>query len=295
MSSTAQAAVSTPSRALTQPVQESPGTWRHPRLAEITRRQEATTFTEKNVRRIAVNVAILLALIALKLLISRILPWKQNNLYVLSPPESQKRANGGWLSSIDNLHKIICFVPVFNIGANLFPLVRPQDDLSDIPLTPGQRRLLGLPPSSKPPTPGSVYSTPPRFSRTPSVGSAGSRRSFSSSPVSNRASPANGNGGSLGGSLGGLGSPSSPLLQKAMNGARRSSIGSLGSPSFNTSLGASFNGSLGASFNSSVFGGDIPSSPSPATGKRSSISLNNKWLYEKGRERRSSGNARLLA
>ncbi|RYP12672.1 hypothetical protein DL767_011207 [Monosporascus sp. MG133] len=295
MSSTAQAAVSTPSRAPTQPVQESPGTWRHPRLAEITRRQEATTFTEKNVRRIAVNVAILLALIAVKLLISRILPWKQNNLYVLSPPESQTRANGVWLFSINNLHKIICFVPVFNIGANLFPLVRPQDDLSDIPLTPGQRRLLGLPPSSKPPTPGSVYSTPPRFSRTPSVGSAGSRRSFSSSPVSNRASPANGNGGSLGGSLGGLGSPSSPLLQKAMNGARRSSIGSLGSPSFNASLGTSFNGSLGASFNSSVFGGDIPSSPSPATGKRSSISLNNKWLYEKGRERRNSGNARLFA
>ncbi|RYP64789.1 hypothetical protein DL769_006534 [Monosporascus sp. CRB-8-3] len=271
MSSTAQAAVSTPSRAPAQSVQESPGTWRHPRLAEITRRQEATTFTEKNVRRIAVNVAILLALIAFKLLISRILPWKQNNF-------------------VNNLHKIICFVPVFNIGANLFPLVRPQDDLSDIPLTPGQRRLLGLPPSSKPPTPGSVYSTPPRFSRTPSVGSAGSRRSFSSSPVSNRASPAHGNGGSLGG----LGSPSSPLLQKAMSGARRSSIGSLGSPSFSGSLGASFNGSLGASFNSSVFGGDIPSSPSPATGKRSSISLNNKWLYEKGRERRSSGNGRLF-
>ncbi|RYO80634.1 hypothetical protein DL764_009871 [Monosporascus ibericus] len=276
MSSTAQAAVSTPSRAPTQPVQESPGTWRHPRLAEITRRQEATTFTEKNVRRIAVNVAILVALIAVKLLITRVLPSKQNNL-------------------VNNLHKVICFVPVFNIGANLFPLVRPQDDLSDIPLTPGQRRLLGLPPPSKPPTPGSVYSTPPRFSRTPSVGSAGSRRSFSGSPVSNRASPANGNGGSLGGSLGGLGSPSSPLLQKAMNGARRSSIGSLGSPSFNASLGASFNGSLGASFNSSVFGGDIPSSPSPATGKRSSISLNNKWLYEKGRERRSSGSARLFA
>lgn len=34
-------------------VTDSPGTWRHPRLDEITRRRNATTFSEKNARQIA--------------------------------------------------------------------------------------------------------------------------------------------------------------------------------------------------------------------------------------------------
>lgn len=264
----AQTTVSTPNKPLTQPIQDSPGTWRHPRLAEINRRQEATTFSEKNVRRIALNICVLLALVILRVLLARVLPSKQ---YF---PKSL--VEWTWF-----IYQGICLIPLFNVAANLFPIIRPKDDLSDIPLTPGQRKLLGLPPSSKPLTPGSVYSTPPRFSRTPSVGSATSRRSFSSSPGSTRGSPISGNGGSLGslGGLGGIGSPSSPLLQKAMNGARRSSFGS---PS-----------SMGASLGASLFGVDSPS-PSPANGKRSSIGLNNKWLYEKGRERRSSGNARLF-
>lgn len=53
---------STPQRAAAPPPTDSPGTWRHPRLDEITRRRDATTFSEKNVRRIARNVAFLLGL-----------------------------------------------------------------------------------------------------------------------------------------------------------------------------------------------------------------------------------------
>ncbi|KAK7745210.1 hypothetical protein SLS62_009839 [Diatrype stigma] len=68
---------STPNKPLTQPVQDSPGTWRHPRLAEINRRQERTTFSEKNVRRIAVNICALAILAALKLLLAEVLPSKQ--------------------------------------------------------------------------------------------------------------------------------------------------------------------------------------------------------------------------
>jgi nucleoporin POM34 len=41
---------------------DSPGTWRHPRLDEITRRRNATTFAEKNVRQIIYNVGALLIL-----------------------------------------------------------------------------------------------------------------------------------------------------------------------------------------------------------------------------------------
>jgi nucleoporin POM34 len=35
--------------------------------------------------------------------------------------------------------------------------------------------------------------------------------------------------------------------------------------------------------------GEGPPTPTPATGKRSSVSLNSKWLYEKGR--RNSGSS----
>ncbi|KAI0169607.1 NPCC-domain-containing protein [Hypoxylon sp. FL1284] len=274
--SMAQTSVSTPKRqAVATPVTDSPGTWRHPRMQEIIRRQEAATFTDQNLRRIAVNVAVLLAVVLVHGLLARVLPSRRAFPYLV------------WYYSRYAYWAVLA-VPLFNIGANLLPLVRTKDDLSDIPLTPSQRKLLGLPPSSAPPTPGSVYSTPPRFSRTPSIsGSAGSKRSFSSSPrspFSNQGSPVGGSGGGNGPTnLGGLGLQSSPLLQKAMNGARRSS---LGSPS---PMGASMGASTGTSF----FGG-VPDSPSPTppAAKRSTLGLNNKWLYERGRDRRSSsGNA----
>ncbi|KAI1391435.1 NPCC-domain-containing protein [Hypoxylon trugodes] len=271
MSSTkSQTAVTTPKKSTpaTPPVTDSPGTWHHPRLHEITRRQEATNFTEKNIKRIAVNVLVLIACVAVHTLLARWLPPRKTFPYSV-----------WWYTRW--IYRAILTIPLFNIGTNLLPLVRPKDDLSDIPLTPGQRRLLGLPSCNAPPTPGSVYSTPPRYARTPSIsGSAGSKRSFSSSPrspASNYGSP-NGNGGS--GGFSGLASPGSPLLQKAMNGARRSSLGSLGSPS-----------PMGQS-TGSFFGVPDSPTPNPSAGKRSTVGLNSKWLYERGRDRRSSsGNA----
>ena len=174
----------------------------------------------------------------------------------------------------------MALLPLFNIARAVLPLFRTEDDLVDIPLTPAQRQLLGLPPSSTPATPGSAYSTPPRYTRTPShSGSPASLRSYSNSPTPNLGSPGPMNNSPM---------AKSPLFQKAtgntMGGGRRSSFGS---PS---SLGASFGAStLGASTATSLFGGEGPATPTPTAGKRSSVSLNNKWLYEKGR--RSSGNA----
>ncbi|KAI0883164.1 NPCC-domain-containing protein [Annulohypoxylon maeteangense] len=276
---TAKTAIITPKKSTpaTPPVTDSPGTWRHPRLPEIIRRQDATNFTEKNVKRIIINVVVFIAIIFTHTMLSRMLSKKWFSYLVWY------YSRYAYLAALS--------IPIFNVGTNLLPLFRRKDDFSDIPLTPGQRRLLGLPPTNAPPTPGSAYSTPPRYARTPSIsGSAGSRRSFSGSPASNNGSPTRGslNGsGPFGGSggLGGLASPNSPLLQKAMNGARRSSIGSLGSGS---PLGVSI---LGASTGS--FYGGAPDSPSPASGgKRSTVGLNSKWLYERGRDRRSSsGNA----
>jgi nucleoporin POM34 len=166
-------------------------------------------------------------------------------------------------------------IPLFQIGLACLPLVRAKDELADIPLTAAQRKLLGLPPSSAPPTPDATFSTPPRYSRTPSIaGSVGSRGSYASSPLSGRGSPV------IQGSFGASGSQyspvGSPLLQRSINGlgnGRRSSFGS-GSP-------------FGQATSANLF--SDPGSPSPSGGKRTSVGLNSKWLYEKGR--RSSGNA----
>ena len=40
-------------------VKESPGNWKHPRLSEISRRQNRTTFSENHIRQIVYNVAAL--------------------------------------------------------------------------------------------------------------------------------------------------------------------------------------------------------------------------------------------
>jgi nucleoporin POM34 len=172
------------------------------------------------------------------------------------------------------------------------PLIRRPDDISDIPLTPAQRRLLGLPPSDTPPPPGSTYVTPPRYARSRTNSPAGSP--LSGSPLSGkgvsaaatgsggRASPLQG-GSPASGTPGRNNSPfspnASPLLHKTLGGG----------------LGTRRSGSFGATANS-VFAGDeslsgIPS-PSPKNGK-ASVGLNSRWLYEKGRG--SGGNGRLFS
>lgn len=48
------------------PVKESPGNWRHPRLAEITQRRSKTVFSEKNARQIAYNIGALATIVVLR-------------------------------------------------------------------------------------------------------------------------------------------------------------------------------------------------------------------------------------
>ncbi|KAF4469721.1 nuclear pore complex component [Fusarium albosuccineum] len=236
-------------------VTDSPGTWRHPRLDEITRRRNATTFSEKNVRQIAYNVIALLGFWSAQLLA------KLNIGSQVVPTSFRIYLSWTWF--------ILQLIPFVNIGIACLPLIRPKDDLSDIPLTAAQRKLLGLQPTSALPTPDAKFSTPPRYSRAPSIaGSVGSRGSYNSSPLSGRGSPQV--QGSTGSPLG------SPLFQKSVNNfghGRRSSIGST-SP-------------FAASSSANLF--SDPSSSSPSGGKRTSVGLNNKWLYEKGR--RSSSTA----
>ncbi|KAJ9148299.1 Nuclear pore complex component [Pleurostoma richardsiae] len=251
------------------PVSESPGNWKHPRLNEIARRQSASVFSEANIKTILYNIGALVII------------WTLHSVFSsYGPSQMLSKVSKGYLGWG---YLFLQLIPLFNISMAVLPLMRRQDDISDIPLTPAQRKLLGLPPSSAPPTPGSVYSTPPKYSRTPSIsGSVGSKASYSASPLSNKGngSPAYGSPTSGRRPSGSPFSPAntSPLLQKAMaggvNGVRRSSFGS---PS-----------PLGASTASSLFP-DAPGTPSPSSpSKRTSVGLNNKWLYEKGR--RTSGN-----
>lgn len=171
---------------------------------------------------------------------------------------------------------IIQLIPFVQITMALMPLVRTKDDLSDIPLTPAQRKLLGLPPINTPVNPNVKYSTPPRYSRTPSIaGSVGSRGSYNNSPLSGRGSPI------VNGSLGpGSGSPYSPLESPLPQKTTANALGLNRRPSFGSAS------PFGASTSANLF--PDPQSPSPA-GKRTSVGLNSKWLYEKGR--RSSGSA----
>lgn len=162
------------------------------------------------------------------------------------------------------------------------PLVRPKDELSDIPLTATQRKLLGLNPALVTTTLDAKFSTPPRYSRTPSIaGSVGSRASYNGSPLEARGSsvpfpPSQSFAGSV--SQFSPNPMGSPLLQSVNGTSHRRP--SFGSPS---SFSSSFNGgNFGASTSSNIF--SDPASPSPSAGKRTSIGLNNKWLYEKGRK-----------
>lgn len=172
---------------------------------------------------------------------------------------------------------------ISNIFVAFYPLLRRKDDLSDIPLTPTQRALLGLDPNTTPPlTPSSAYVTPPRYRV------ATSRKA---SPASHQTSPLSttptfsdrrvSSGPSF--------SPiSSPLLHKAAaNGGRETGRESTRRPSFGSASPLARSNSFG---DSSIG----PSTPSPLSGKskRASLGLSHKWLYERSR-RLSASNGTL--
>ncbi|KAJ5470567.1 Nuclear pore complex component [Penicillium desertorum] len=181
----------------------TPGKWRHPQLDEIVRRQNAATFDQKNVKKLVWNGAAL------------IMSWTFGS--------TLKTYSRQIFDTNHMYQEVLLFILqlffVFNILVALYPLFRPKDDLSDIPLTPTQRSLLGLDPAATPPaTPGTTFVTPPRYrlstsrkaspaSRQPSPMSANTSFSERRSSISTPFSPA-----------------SSPLLYKAMSNGGRESV-----------------------------------------------------------------------
>ncbi|KAL4883048.1 nuclear pore complex component-domain-containing protein [Aspergillus karnatakaensis] len=259
---------STPKSALSPaPVSEqsqTPGKWRHPHLNEIVRRQHAGTFGDRDVKRVMWNGGALLGTWVFGSTFRHYALWIQGKIEFSTYPD---------VSLL-----LLRLIFILNILVALFPLFRPKDDMSDIPLTPTQRALLGLDPSkSFASTPATSYATPPKY-RVSSVSRAASPASLSGSPLSASASAS-----SLRFSTSMPYSPSpSPLLHKMVaNGGRES----VRRPSF----GSSSPHSRSSPFKDSIF---VPASPSPATGKRGSLGLSNKWLYERSR-RLSASNGSL--
>ena len=144
--------------------------------------------------------------------------------------------------------------------------------MTDISLTPTQRALLGLTPIRTPPpmTSGTQYVTPPRYPRSSTPrNSLPLSRVSADCPLSRKESPLSGKPGS---DL--LFSPSpSPLWAKAVGSGRdsfrRHSYGSPALPGLGNSKDLSIQG--------------VSNTPSPLSGRGSSVGLNSRWLYERGR------------
>lgn len=240
----------------------SPGTWKHPRMAEIARRRKASIFDKSNARRIGYNVAAIIG----TGIVPGLLQTYLSSIYTAFSGLTHLLGWYHWLPML-----ILRLVLCYNIYYAAQPLFRAPDHLADIPLSPTQRQLLGLDPASgKPGTPSSAFITPPRYQRsTPR----------SQSPASGRDSNglrSSGNGGAHN-----FSPSASPLWTRAIAGEkRRASLGRDGSLRGN---GSSPRESFGESSAFSV------NTPSPIRGGTSGIPLNSKWLYER---RSSSGSWR---
>ncbi|QSS53265.1 nuclear pore complex component [Histoplasma capsulatum var. duboisii H88] len=95
----------------------SPGTWRHPQLKEIVRRQNASTFGDRNVKKIALNGGCLITSGFLGTSFRQCYQWLGSMLNIPTYPDLVLLA--------------IRLLLLLNIVVALYPLYRPKDDLSD--------------------------------------------------------------------------------------------------------------------------------------------------------------------
>ena len=291
---------STPTQQITTPKPASPstGTWRHPRFDEIARRQAVTTFTDQNVHRILWNTGTLIfSFVAIT---------------IASRNDTAERILHNYLAHPYIAYPLLLFrlLLVFNIAIAVFPLFREKDEMNDIPLTPSQRALLGLNPSSSTKhgtTPTAQFITPPRYAVASTTRSTprlpGSRGSpHGSSPLSGKGSSSGGRGSPSAGRVPlGSGSPftpggNSPMWQRAIAGSagrdsaerRKESYASPSPLGASTSVANNGMGLVGT-----------PGTPSPSGGRAGvSVPLNSRWLYEKGGKNMgspSAGRSRLFA
>ncbi|KAL9622468.1 MAG: hypothetical protein Q9160_003144 [Pyrenula sp. 1 TL-2023] len=235
----------------------SPGSWRHPKIQDIAKRQYASTFSTSNFQRALWNsVAFLLSFVFLDDWIAQCVTFF-----------------GYWLDiGLAPLLFIWAFRLFFlaNIAFAIYPLFATIDPIDDIPLTDRQRALLGLSPSSTPTpphTPESNFVTPPKYRRSAASPSQRTPSSSRSSPLN----PSTQRSNSPSSFMSAQQRPrsnspfdGSPLSQKAARSGSRERTSLYGSP-----LQGGRSVSLG------------PSTPSPI-GRARNGNINYKWLYEKG-------------
>ena len=294
-----------PTIAQTLPLIPSPGTWRHPKFNEIIDRQANCSFTDRNRRSATTNAIILVLSLFLG---AELKDATSSALSRINVPQSQST-----LSWTLNLFRLLLLI---NIGFTLrpvLPYLKTKDEILDIPLTPSQRALLGLPvtPISPPESTASSttgtpnYITPPRYRRSP--GSLSSSPKGSTAPTDRRSISANYTPNNPFSTPRQHISPSfspsstsplrstyrtsslstsasnSPLLHRAVFGKTRESFG--------TSTSTNGLGRSQSVKDRSVWAGvgagaardaRETASPSPTHVKRTT-GLNYKWLYERGR------------
>jgi nucleoporin POM34 len=299
---------STPQAVKSTPPVGTPGSWRHPRLNEINRRIAASTFTSRNLNIILSNIGALgLTHIAPRFLNDWLPNWYGHIIakYLFKsyiPLTNCNRLTTPLAHHDTTIRLFFSLIFLFNIAVASLPLLRGPDNCNDIPLTPGQRKLLGLRPSDQPATPGSEYITPPRYAANAASrsGSGGLGRSGSgrraASPYGGSPTPGPGKDSQspLGMMQAGPRSPSpytptgSPYLRNTLKDSahRRHSFDK--SQSFDKSFESTavpFSRSNALAMEASLMSGlgnSVPGTPTPGSGgKVPSVGITNKWLYDR--------------
>ena len=269
-------------------------------MKEVMERQNKTNFDKNNVWAIGINaIAIFLTFAATALIYPLYAPYRPFffNSQSTNQPPSLPTSTILALRPYDTYALLLLRLLLStNILIATLPLLRNKDACEDIPLTPAQRQLLGLPPMSRPATPQEKeqWITPPRYTRsrsgTPQSPGSSLRAQASGSPGSGsmfgNSMQRQGSGSPFGGNGSpGQWSPSSltPLRGGVGDERRRLSYNARQSP-----LSASdFDSTMGT-----TTGMESASIGTPTRkGNRASVGLNSKWLYEKGKgsPRRGSG------
>lgn len=310
--STSQRPAQNASSTAAQPVVPSPGRFRHPRMNEVAKRRAASSFTSRNVQTIGLNVFALLMI------------WLSSGYTYPALDTIIRQTNLDKLAlSASHIFLLVRFILLSNIYFALRPIlpyVSKPDTIEDIPLTPSQRALMGLP-RSKSNTPTSPagegsanYITPPRYRRssaspfagTPQSSGTGNRSTsanYSASPMSTSRfaqgfSPTPQQSSTSRRQSGSPFSPSSPLFNKRFfSPPARNDV--LPNADFTESTRSLFDGTTStSSFQSSLRRsqsmrerGRPPQvketgTPSPSAREKNKVNiqpgLNYKWLYEKG-------------
>jgi nucleoporin POM34 len=228
---------STPLAKVAEPT-PSPGTFRHPRLTEIISRQHRTTFDERNIRSATINAGVLV----LSFIFSHDIHSTITSLFSFLHLITNSTSATITFITISLLRLLFIVNTVFSLRP-ILPYFSDNDNINDIPLTPSQRSLLGLPPStSKTPIPLSTtssptfgtsgYVTPPRYQRQFSSGSSSSTPSTNKQDISTdrRSISANYSTSPLSTSRYTLGFSPSPSAPQTQPYARRTASGSPFSP-----------------------------------------------------------------